>query len=281
MIRLLALDLDGTVLGPGKEIAPAGRAALQAAERLGVHVALATGRMLRSAAAVRDRLGLRGPLLCYNGGLVQLADGGGWIDPVPLEVAQAVGALCRQRGYFLQAYLGDDLVVPCEDGRAEAYAALAGVSYTVDAAVAYAPPRPPTKLLVIEPAERQAEVRQALAGVAAGRLELANSYPHYLEISRLGVDKGTALARLAAALGVAPSEVMAVGDGENDLPMLRYAGVAAAVANAAPGVAAAADFGCSAPFGGGVAEAVRRYIPGIEPGIEPGTEAAGGGGRVG
>jgi len=261
VIRLLALDLDGTVLGPGKEIAPAGHAALQAAERAGVHVTLATGRMLRSAAAVRERLGLHGPLLAYNGGLVRLPDGGGWTDPVPLEAARAVGALCRQQGYFVQAYLGDDLYVPFEDGRAEAYAELAGVSYTVDPDIAYAPPVGPTKLLIIEPVERQPEVRAALAAIAADRLELANSYPHYLEISRRGVDKGTALARLAEALGVARAEVMAVGDGENDLAMVRYAGVGAAVANAVPLLAAAADFTASARFGDGVAEAVRRFIP--------------------
>lgn len=261
MIRLLALDLDGTVLGPGREIAPAGRAALLAAERAGVQVALATGRMLRSADGVRQRLGLHGPLLAYNGGLVRLPGGEGWADPVPLESAHAVGALCRARGYFLQAYLGDDLYVPFEDGRAEAYAELAGVAYTVDPDTAYAAPVPPTKLLVIEPAPRQPEVRNALAPLAAGRLELANSYPHYLEISRSGVDKGTALARLAAALGVPRAEVMAIGDGENDLAMVRYAGVGAAVANAVPLLAAAADFQASAAYGDGVAEAVARFIP--------------------
>ncbi len=261
MIRLLALDLDGTVLGPGREIAPAGCAALQAAERAGVHVTLATGRMLRSAAAVRERLSLHGPLVAYNGGLVRLPDGGGWTDPVPLEAAHAVGDLCRQRGYFVQAYLDDALYVPFEDGRAEAYAELAGVTYIVDPTLAYAPPVGPTKLLIIEPEDRQPEVRAALASVAAGYLELANSYPHYLEISRRGVDKGTALARLADALGVPGSAVMAVGDGENDLPMIRYAGVGAAVANAVPALTAVADFTASARFGDGVAEAVRRFIP--------------------
>ena len=262
MIRLIALDLDGTVLGPGKEIAPAGRAALQDAERASCHVALATGRMLRSAAAVQARLGLHGPLIAYNGGLVRLPDGSGWTDPVPLPAAHAVGALCRERGYFLQAYLGDDLYVPFEDGRAEAYAELAGVTYTVDPDIAYRPPVAPTKLLVIEPAERQPEVRAALAPVADGRLELANSYAHYLEISRSGVDKGTALARLADALGIPRECVLAVGDGENDLAMIRYAGVGAAVANAVPALASAADFVAQARFGDGVAEAVHRFLPG-------------------
>jgi Cof subfamily protein (haloacid dehalogenase superfamily) len=259
-IGLLAVDLDGTVLGPGKEIAPGARAALQAAERAGVAVVLATGRMLRSARAVQEQLGLHGPLITYNGGLVSLPDGRGWVDPVPLETARAIGELCRRRGFFLQCYLGDDLYVPFADGRAEAYAALASVPYTVAPDLVYAPPSPPTKLLVIEPAERQPEVRAALQPLAAGRCELANSYPHYLEISRLGVHKGSALARLAATLGIPPAAVMAVGDGENDLPMLRYAAVRVAVANAAPVLREAADYVARARFGDGVAEAVQRFV---------------------
>ena len=259
-IALLALDLDGTVLGPGSDIAPAGRAALQRAERSGVAVALATGRMLRSARGVQERLGLHGPLITYTGGLVSLPDGRSWTDPLPVEAAQAIGAVCRARGYYLQCYLGDELQVPFEDGRAEAYGRLAGVGYTVNPDAVWAPRTPPTKLLVIEPVERMPEVRAALAPVVAGRCELAHSYAHYLEISAAGVNKGVALARLAAALGVARAAVMAIGDGENDLSMVQYAGVGAAVANAVPALAAAAAYVATRRCGDGVAEAVERYL---------------------
>ncbi len=258
-VALIALDLDGTVLGPGTAIAPACRAALQRARRAGIVVALATGRMLRSARGVQERLGVSGPLLTYNGGLVALPDGRSWTDPVPLEAARAVAAVCRDRGFFLQSYLGDDLRVPADDARARAYAELAGVPFTLDPEAVWEPAVPPTKLLVIEPAERMPEVREALGPVVAGRCEVANSYPHYLEISRAGVDKGTALRRLAAALDVPPAAVLAVGDGENDLAMIRFAGHGVAVANAAPALRAAARHVTAAPYGDGVAEAVERF----------------------
>lgn len=261
MPALVAVDLDGTVLGPGSALAPAGASALRRASRVGVVVALATGRMLRSARAVQERLGLAGPLLAYNGGLVVLPDGRSWTDPVPLPAARAIAEACRVRGYFLQAYFGDDLRVPLADPRAEAYAQLAAVPYAVDPAAVWDMAQPPTKLLVIEPAARMPEVRAALAPAAAGRCELAHSYPHYLEISAAGVDKGTALARLAAALGVPRAAVMAVGDGENDLPMLRYAARAVAVANATPAAAAAAGTITAAPYGDGVAEALAAVLP--------------------
>jgi len=259
-VALIALDLDGTVLGPGPEIDPEGRAALQEAEASGLTVVLATGRMLRSARAVQEALGLHGPLITYNGGLVALPDGRTWTDPVPLTAARDIASACRGRRFFLQAYFGDALRVPYPDPRAEAYARLAGVDYTVDAAAVWTPVEAPTKLLVIEPAERMAEVRSALEPVSAGRCELAHSYAHYLEISRAGVNKGVALGRLAATLGLEPGQVMAVGDGENDLSMLRYAGLGVAVANAVPALAAVAARVTTAPYGAGVAEAVRAVL---------------------
>ena len=258
-VSLIACDLDGTVLGPGKQMAPAGREALRAAERAGIAVALATGRMLRSARVVQEQLGLNGPLITYNGGLIHLVDGRQWADPVPLDAAHAIGGVCRDRGYYLQCYLGDDLYVSAADPRAEAYGQLASVTYTVDPEMVWHPPVPPTKLLVIEPVERQPEVRAALEPVAAGRCELAHSYPHYLEISRAGVNKGIALTRLAEVLGIPRDRVMAVGDGENDLSLLQAAGIGVAVANAVPAVLEAATYTCSARFGDGVAEAVARF----------------------
>ena len=96
----------------------------------------------------------------------------------------------------------------------------------------------------------------AKLALVRGRLELANSYAHYLEITAAGVDKGTALAELCHLLGIDAGEVLAVGDGENDLPMLRFAGMGVAVGNASPAVRQAAPRRASAPFGRGVVEAV-------------------------
>ncbi len=258
-VRLVALDLDGTVLGPGTEIAAELPGVLRRAADAGVWITLATGRMLLSAAGVQRRLGIEGPLLAYNGGAVRLTDGAGWSEGIPLAAAHAIGRLCRERGYFLQCYLGDEVFVSAADPRADAYSALAGVGYRVDPETAFFPASEPAKLLVIEPVERQPQVRAAVAEAAAGAVSLFHSYPHYLEIVRAGVDKGTALARLTARLGLEPAEVMAVGDAENDLPMVTYAGIGVAVANAGAVLRSAADYVCEAPCGAGVAEAIRRF----------------------
>ncbi len=252
----MALDLDGTLLGPGDTLAEEARVALGALAARGVVVALATGRMLCSAAGVQERLGVPGPVVAYNGGLIRLPDGRAVEHPVALEDARLVGRVCRERGWYLQSYQGDALFVPEDEPRAREYGRIAGVPYTVDPRRVWAPEVPPLKLLVIEPAERQPEVRQGLGPLVRGRLELANSYAHYLEITAAGVDKGTALAELCHLLGIDAGEVLAVGDGENDLPMLRFAGMGVAVGNASPAVRQAAPRRASAPFGRGVVEAV-------------------------
>jgi Cof subfamily protein (haloacid dehalogenase superfamily) len=248
------------VLGPGPQLAPAAGAALRAAAAAGLAVVLASGRMLRSIAAVQDALGLSGPIIAYNGGMVRLPDGRTWEHPIPLATARTIAGVCRDRGYFLQSYYADQLLVPADEPRAREYARIAGVPFRVDPDAVYAPEQPPTKQLVIEPVERQALVRAAVRAAAGDGVELANSYPHYLEVSAAGVDKGSALARVASVLGVPRSAVLAVGDGENDLPMLRYAGLAAAVANAAPAVRQAVTLLAGAPFGDGVAELVTRVL---------------------
>ncbi len=256
-VSLVACDLDGTVLGPGTEIAPDVRLALAQAETAGWTIVLASGRMLRSVQGVQSRLGVQGPIIAYNGGLVALPDGRVLHHPIPVAAAQRVADVCARHGFFLQTYQDDRLYVPWEDARADAYSRLAGVPPTVDPDRVFHPRVAPTKLLVIEPAQRQPEVRAAIAPLAPGELELANSYPHYLEITAAGIDKGTALAELCALLGTQPAEVLAVGDGENDLPMLNLAGLGVAVANAAETVRRAVAHVTRAPYGAGVAEAIR------------------------
>ncbi len=82
-----------------------------------------------------------------------------------------------------------------------------------------------------------------------------------LHLQQAGVTKATALAAVARAMDLAPSDFLAVGDSENDVEMIKEAGTGAAVGNAAPGAQAAADFVATAPFGDGFVEAVRHYLP--------------------
>lgn len=218
--------------------------------------------MVRSIARWADRLGLRGPLIAYNGGLVALHPSGQvWRHrPVPLRAARAVADVCLARGWYLQTYFDDRLFVPAMEERAEAYCRTAGVEAEVDPDAVWRPRRRATKLLVIEAPERMPEVRAALTAATGDALQLATSFPHYLEIQARGVSKATALRWLARRLGVPRAEVMAVGDGANDVEMVAFAGTGVAVANAAPEVKRAAAVVTLRPYGDGVAEAVSRHL---------------------
>ena len=259
-VRLVATDLDGTLLGPGDEPSTCGVWAMRAAASHGVTVVLATGRMLVSAEAVQRVLGVAGPIIAYNGGRVRLTDGTVWEEAIPLPVAQEIGQFCQQHGYLLQAYVGDDLVVPWEDQRTRAYSLHAGVPCYVDPGQVFTPEVAPTKLLLLVAEEQCAEVVEDFRERYGTVVDVARSMPEYVEINCAGVSKGRALQRVAEHLGVPLSEVLAIGDAENDLPMLRLAGIAAAPANATSAARELAKVTASRPYGDGVAEIIRHCV---------------------
>ena len=245
-------------------LAPSVAVALGRAAAAGATVVLASGRMFVSVAAWAERLSLRGPLIAYNGAMVRTHPDGQtwWHQPLPLAAARRAVDACRAAGWYVQACLDDELLVPWHDERTDWYSINSGVPFTVDPERVYAPPEAPTKLLVIEPAERMPAIRVALAELAAPDvLVMATSFPHYLEITAAGISKGEAVGVLARRLGVPRAAVMGIGDGNNDLPLLAAAGIAAAVANATPELRRAADFVAAAPYADGVAEAVGRFYP--------------------
>ena len=260
--RLIAIDIDGTLLAPGNVLAPAVGGAVARATASGATVALASGRMFVSVAAWAGRLGLRGPLIAYNGAMVRTHPDGQtwWHRPVPLAAARAAVAACRSAGWYVQVYLDDQLLVPWRDDRTDWYSENSGVPFTVDPERVYDLPAAPTKLLVIEPAERMPDIRAALSAATAPELlVMATSFPHYLEVTAPDVNKGVALTALGQRLGLPLTATMAIGDGNNDLSMLGAAGIRVAVANASPDLRKAADVVTGGKYGDGVAEAISRF----------------------
>ena len=278
-IRLVAIDLDDTLLTPDLRIAPACREAVQAVRARGVQVVLATGRMFCSAAPYARQLGLGAetPIIAYNGGLVQTLGGELWVhEPVPLPEARELARYAINRGLCLNLYINDTLYVQELGPHVAYYVSIAGVqAHPVGDLLAFLQ-APPTKMLIVDEAERIEALLPELREAFAGRLDVARSKPRYIEVTAPGVSKGRALAAVAARLGVPAEQVMAIGDGENDAPMLRWAGLGVAVANAMPAAKAAADVLTLSNAEGGVGAALRRYVlgqPGDGPGGCPGEPA--------
>lgn len=250
---MLALDLDGTILGLHLELDPRDVEAVRRLVAAGVTVIACTGRPFPGAAPWAERLGLEGPIVCYQGAQVRNLDGSVVLDRgVPHDLAMEVIRLARERRLHVQAYRDDMLIVERDREEAHVYARHAGMDVHVvdDLDEAMGPTTP--KLVIVA----AAEVNEALLPEArqrwAGKLNVATSVSEYLEFTSVESDKATALRFLCERLGVAQEQVVAVGDGRNDASMIAWAGLGVAVEGSPPEVIAAADRTIPAPGNAGI-----------------------------
>ncbi|MDQ0285133.1 Cof subfamily protein (haloacid dehalogenase superfamily) [Desulfofundulus luciae] len=267
MYRLLAVDLDDTLLDKDLRISEDNRRALALARRAGVVVTLATGRMYRATLPFARELEIDAPLITYQGALVKHAVTREVVvhRPVPLACAMDIIARVQSRGYHINIYLDDHLYVERHTDESRLYQSISGVQ-----ARAVGPLVPflkearqdPTKVLVIAREEKLDELATELRPLYGDNLHITKSKPYFLEFSHPQATKGHALAAVAAAYGFKPGEVIAVGDSYNDLEMIEWAGLGVAVANARPQVKARADYVTASNEDGGVARVVEKFILG-------------------
>ena len=263
MIKLIAIDLDDTLLDNARAVSPArAAAAIRAVTAQGVRVTLATGRMHRSALPYAMSLNLDIPLITYNGALIKYSRSGETLFHRPLDagLAEKVLKLFQRRGWYIQAYVGDVLYVRDRDAYARRYEEISGMTAVPLGDKIYTIAGPPTKLLAIAEPENIPDLAAELSAAFGEEIYLTVSKPNYLEMMDPAVNKGAALAFLANHFGLDSSEVMAIGDSLNDLDMIKYAGIGIAMHNARDEVKAAADAVTGANDADGVAEAVEKYV---------------------
>lgn len=242
---LVAADLDGTLLAPDLSHADGLPESLTRLRAAGARTVICTGRMFRSARLVAARLGIHeGPVVCYQGALIKdLAGGEDWrhvrMDGmVAAEVVRHVKAMDRH----LNTYIDDLLYVERINDWARQYAEQVEVAInTVGDMAVEVERRPPTKLVLVTSAADVDEILPGLQERWRGRLYVTRSQAGYIEFTDASVSKSAALAWLCERLGVARGEVVALGDGMNDVDMLEWAGLGVAVEEAAEPVRAAAD----------------------------------------
>ena len=255
-VRIVALDLDGTLLNSRGEISPDDIATLQMLHRRGVQVCLASGRMTAAIRPTFGVIGLDGPVIAYNGAMVRdsLARGEALIleIPLPARYGDYLIDYAEREHHHLNYYHGD-LLYAREDPSlrrfADLYAKQTGSVFHFVPSLQQFKGREPTKIILITdptvPGRPDPRHRDELCDVFEakwdGQVSLFKTNPEYLEFLNRDVDKGVALEALARYFNVPRGQVMAFGDGENDAPMLAWAGVGVAVSNAKPKVKAVAD----------------------------------------
>ncbi|GIW09364.1 MAG: hydrolase [Dehalococcoidia bacterium] len=264
--RMLAVDLDGTLIGTDLVLRPAVRQAIRALLEAGVRVVLATGRMYCSARPFAQALGLRDPLICYQGALIREVTGAERVlreRPVPLALARAITRFAQAHDLTLHLYFDDRAYTARATPNSAYYAALNRIAVEEVGDLLPLLRRRPTKLVIISGPEGAAAIAAALAERWGQQAQVVLSHPRFAEVTARGVAKGSALRWLAGRLGIPRSQIVAIGDQQNDCSLLAAAGYAVAVGNAAPELKAMAHLIAPPVSEDGVAWAVRQLFRGV------------------
>ncbi|AFY75835.1 MAG: Cof-type HAD-IIB family hydrolase [Hydrococcus sp. C42_A2020_068] len=268
-IRLLVLDIDGTISGRSNEISQPVKQAIQAVQTQGIQVALATGRMFRSAMRFHSCIGSQLPLLAYNGAWIQ--------DPFTGEMHQhlpVAPVLARQLLDELEQpelidrlgihfYIGDCLYVRQITAITENYAQRSGIEPIAVGDLRSIVDKHPTKVLALS---REVSLIEKLLShlqqrYAASELYLTQSTINFLEATHPHANKGSAVRYLSEQiLGLEAKNVMAVGDNFNDAQMLQYAGTSIAMGNAPTALQELADWVAPSVEEDGVAVAIEKFL---------------------
>jgi Cof subfamily protein (haloacid dehalogenase superfamily) len=246
MYRLIATDIDDTILAPDGSLPESNRLALERLHKRGVVVVFSSGRATISIRSVAARIVPPDDdeyLIAYNGARVTTArtDRVMYQRPLTPDSIKLVMGYARSEGLLVQGYRGDDFLVERDDPRSAQYAHETDMKYEKVPDLVAALPEGSPKLLIIDDPATAPKHQEQLTALARGRFTAIPSKPHYIEILDPGVSKGDALMRLAEHLGIPIAETIAVGDSLNDREMLQAAGLGVAVANARDELKAIAD----------------------------------------
>ena len=228
--RLLALDLDGTIIDMKLHVADADMRALERIREAGVTVIPTTGRPFPGALPWAERFGLDGPIICYQGAQVRALSGDMLLDHgVAHDLAMEVVRYARERDLHVQAYRDDQLIVERDRPEARQYAAHAGMQLHVVGDLDEAMGATTPKLVIVADVPAIEKAMLEARGIWKGRLNVATSVPQYLEFTSIDSDKAQALQFLSRRLGVHRAQTAAAGDGRNDASMIEWAGLGVAV----------------------------------------------------
>lgn len=261
-IRLVAVDLDDTLLNQKNEISTHTADAITEAVKQGITVTLATGRMFCSAQAYAKQLGLNVPLITYNGALIRqaLTEEELYHQPIEAAVAREILHYFKEQGLYIQSYMDDKLYVEEINDQAKWYMNHANVPAYALGEKLYDSPEGPTKLLAVTKPEDVPQAIQKVVAKFGTLIGATSSKPGFVEMMDKRVSKGLALAALAEKLGIPQEAVMAVGDSNNDLAMIRWAGFGVAMGNAKDTVKAEAQAVTASNQEDGVAAAIEQYV---------------------
>ena len=264
--KFLALDIDGTVTNSKKEITPAVKAEIKRLQEAGVPVALVSGRPapgIRHVAAELEFSKYNCYVFAFNGGKIidSRTEKVIYSQTIPLKLAHEVCQVAKDYDVAVVTYRGDEIVSTQADNK-----------YTrIEAYVTHMPVRgvedmekeldyEPDKFLLVGEPEYLEDILPEIKKHFEDRLNIFRSEPFFMEIVPLGIDKAQSLDRLLDKLGLDSSQLVACGDGFNDVSMVNFAGMGVAMANACAETKAVANYIAPSNDEDGVADAIKKFF---------------------
>jgi Cof subfamily protein (haloacid dehalogenase superfamily) len=249
-IRLIALDIDGTIIGDDHDVGERIRDAVRSAMERDVAVSLVTGRMVSSAMRFARELGLTAPLVGYQGGLIRAIPEpdsprlGKLLlhTPLPADAARRILRWTRAQGLDPHVNHLERFILRADDPRADDYSAFMGARAELVPDLIGAIDHPVTKILAVGEPPLPVQVAPAARAEFAGLADVTISHPRFLEFVAPGVSKGRAIRWLARRLQIPLAATLAIGDQWNDFEMIAEVGHGTAMPTAPAEVRAAARY---------------------------------------
>lgn len=260
--KLIAADMDGTLLTDDKRISRRTGEAIKAAAEKGVIFTVSTGRPIQAVRCYEELRKLGCPVITYNGAVIAEPGTEKIIYEQPLEKGDALRIIKsgRERGITMCVWSGGQLYVNRFNERTDYYKRMTKVEPVLLEDADTLADKGITKILWYDDAEKIAVFEEEMKRAAFNSVTVCTSQPMYLEFFNRKVSKAAALQRICDIYGIKREEVIAVGDANNDLEMIEYAGLGVAMANAAENVREKADFVTLSNEEDGVAYVIEKFI---------------------
>jgi Cof subfamily protein (haloacid dehalogenase superfamily) len=243
--RLAAIDLDGTLLGPDKKISEENAVAVRRLNAKGAKVVIASGRRHQNSVRFQRQFELDGPIIACQGGLIRDGESGNVIEAhfLPQTVAREITKEGASAGVRVIYYHLDHLYVAERNNEwIELYESRVGEKTETLADLSQLDGRRALKIVWYGDPSILGKARLRMAERYREKVDLLSTEKENLEFMPRGINKATALAKVAAELGVRAEEVLAFGDGENDVQMLSWAGAGIAMRHGNAAAITAARF---------------------------------------
>lgn len=262
MYKLIAIDLDGTLLTDDLQVSPGTVKAIQQAVAAGTIVTIATGRMFASAKQFAEQLDINVPLITYQGAIIQDIEEKEVIYErlVSPEIAKKLVEISIEQNVHLQVYQDDILYGAVENEELVSYAEGVLVPYTVEPDLLKLAEKGFTKALFIDSPKKMDALQEELKVLFGDQAHVAKSKPHFLEVTHPEANKGLALLHLAKTLGIDQSEIIGIGDNHNDRELIETAGLGVAMGNAVQEMKDIADFVTLTNNEEGVKHVIEKFV---------------------